>query len=430
LAQVRLLDFGFYSYYALHLSNKSVMVRLILLCALIAPSMGLRIGGETIEKKLDPLKMMDMTKQWAEAKVNKFKLKVEGKEGAFTTEKEAYFADGATSNKMCINGHIAPSVFMLGFQKAGTSSLFKDLARRFTHLEAATPLPGQEEEWQSKEVDFFSDPNRYKKGKQFYLSHFPQCTARTPSTRTLDATINNLWGGEDSASKIKQTYGDRAKDIKFLLIVRDPALRMASAYHHFEAEGIGKPWRKFDDYVKRTIGSATAWLARNRTGEEPKPNLYYMSLYGDVLAPWMKVFDPSQFTVITLRQYQQRTKETMHLLETKLDSKMDGCKDSNGQPCDDILQANFRYHDPMKKETKEILDKFFEESGKNQEFEDVVRKHHMGLEDDVEEKRFAAKKNLWSDEIVAPKNARLVDEEYKNPMGKWEGRKYNKNLNR
>merc|ERR1719473_2650614 len=107
---------------------------------------------------------------------------------------------------MCMQGHIAPSVFMLGFQKAGTSSLFKDLRRQFHNLEPATPLEGQEEEWQSKEVDFFSDPQRYKKGKKFYLAHFPKCTERGREARTMDATINNLWGGEDTAQKVKDTY--------------------------------------------------------------------------------------------------------------------------------------------------------------------------------------------------------------------------------
>merc|ERR1719473_2349150 len=225
--------------------------------------------------------------------------KLEGKQEAFPNEGVKFHADGA-SNPMCVSGHVIPSVFMLGFQKAGTSSIFKDLRRQFPNLEPATPLEGQEEEWQSKEVDFFSDPARYKKGKQFYLKHFPECTQRVKEAQTLDSTINNLWGGEDTAKKVKETYGNKAKYIKFLVITRDPALRMASAYPHFEAEGIGKPWRKFDDYVKRTIGAANGWMERNKTGEEPKPNLYRMSLYADVLEPWLKVFEPEQFIVITM----------------------------------------------------------------------------------------------------------------------------------
>jgi len=376
-----------------------------------------------------PLREMDMAKQMLEQSGMKFIQKMGGKSdsAAFPSEAVSFHAEGV-HNSMCINDHIAPSVFMLGFQKAGTSSLFKDLKRQFPFLEPATPLAGQEEEWQSKEVDFFSDPNRYKKGKQFYLSHFPKCTERVKEYRTLDATINNLWGGADAAKKVKETYGDKAKDIKFLLIVRDPTMRMSSAFHHFEAEGIGKPWRKFDDYVKRTIGEANAWMQNNRTGKEPKPNLYYMSMYGDVLEPWTQHFDASQFTVITLRQYQQRTKETLDFLEKRLDTKRQGCRDDNNQPCNDILQANFRYHEPLKPQTKKLLDDFFEKWGANKKLQDMVRTNHMGLEDSFEEKRFAEGKNMWSDEEVAPKKARLIDEEYKNSFGKWEGRKYNKNL--
>jgi hypothetical protein len=392
--------------------------------ALLAPTAALRIGGESLNK--DPLRDMDLAKQRIEAGAKQFFQKLQGKHEAFPAEGAKFHAEGA-SNHMCESGHIMPSVFLLGFQKAGTSTLFKDLRRQFPDLEPATPLEGQEEEWQSKEVDFFSDPNRYKKGKQFYLKHFPKCTERVREFRTLDSTINNLWGGKDTAMKVKTTYGDKAKDIKFLIIARDPAQRMSSAYHHFEADGIGKPWRKFDDYVKRTINEAHAWMERNMTGKEPEPNLYKMSLYADVLEPWTEVFEPSQFTVITLRQYQQRNKETLKLIENRLDTKRQGCRDDNNQPCNDILQANFRYHAPLKKETKQKLDEFFEKWGANKKFENMIRTNHMGLEDSVEEKRFAEGKGMWDDEQVAPKNARLIDEEYKNNFGKWEGRKYNTN---
>merc|ERR1719473_1516387 len=161
-------------------------------------------------------------------------------------------------------------------------------------------------------------------------------------------------------------------------------------------------------------------MARNKTGKEPQPNLYRMSLYADMLEPWLKVFEPSQFTVITLRQYQQRNKETLALIEKRLDTKKQGCRDDNNQPCNDILQANFRYHSPLKPETKKVLDEFFEKWGANKEFEDMVRTNHMGLEDEEETKRIADGKNMWADEDIAPKNARLIDEEYKNAMGKWE----------
>jgi hypothetical protein len=367
---------------------------------------------------------MDQAKQWIESQSKQFL-----QHGAFPSEGAKFHADGKL-NSMCVDGHIMPSIFLLGFQKAGTSSLFKDLRRQFPNIEPATPLQGKEEEWQSKEVDFFSDPARYKKGTKFYLSHFPQCTERVKEQKTLDSTINNLGGGEDTARKIKATYGDKAKDIKFLVITRDPALRMASAYHHFEAEGIGKPWRKFDDYVKRTIGAANGWMERNKTGAEPEPNLYRMSLYGDMLEPWLKVFEPKQFIVITLRQYTERNKETLKLLEDRLGSKRQGCRDDNNQPCNDVLQANFRYHDPINPETKKTLDEFFEKWGANKKLENMIRTNHIGLEDSVEEKRFDEGLSLWEGENVSPKNARLIDEEYKNPLGKWEGRKYNNHLNR
>merc|ERR1711988_1355971 len=120
-----------------------------------------------------------------------------------------------------------------------------------------------------------------------------------------------------------------------------------------------------------------------------------MSLYADMLEPWVKVFDTSQFTVITLRQYQQRNKETVNLIEKRLQTKRQGCRDYNNQPCNDILQANFRYHAPLKAETKQKLDAFFEKWGANKKFEDMIRTNHMGLEDATEEKRYSEGKHIF-----------------------------------
>merc|ERR1719359_1224090 len=76
-------------------------------------------------------------------------------------------------NPFCMNGHIAPSVFLMGYQKSGSTSLWNDLKDNY-HLATAKPVDG-EDSFRNKEVSYFSNDQRYAKGKNFYLKHFPKC---------------------------------------------------------------------------------------------------------------------------------------------------------------------------------------------------------------------------------------------------------------
>merc|ERR1719281_484801 len=70
-------------------------------------------------------------------------------------------------NAFCMDGRIAPAVFLAGYQKAGSSSLWTDLMKNY-NLAAAHPV-GKEEGFREKEVSFFHNDQRYKKGHNFYL---------------------------------------------------------------------------------------------------------------------------------------------------------------------------------------------------------------------------------------------------------------------
>merc|ERR1719217_1966589 len=132
-------------------------------------------------------------------------------------------------NLFCMDGRIAPSVFLAGYQKAGSSSLWTDLMRNY-NLAAAHPI-GKEDSFREKEVSFFHNEERYKKGHHFYLKHFPECKEYGFNQKVIDGSPNAVYQTDTNAPianvtipavlRMKNLYGDDlGKQLKFVIIVR------------------------------------------------------------------------------------------------------------------------------------------------------------------------------------------------------------------
>lgn len=266
----------------------------------------------------------------------------------------------AKENAMCMDGHVAPSVFLMGYQKSGSTSLWNDLKDNY-HLAVAKPLEG-EDGFREKEVSYFSNDQRYAKGKNFYLKHFPTCQQHKQGL-VMDASPNTVFGGEKTALRVKEFYGEKAKDLKFIIIARDPTARMESAYWHFNA-GVDN---NFDQYVQKTIKQAKLWESGNASA--PEPNFYYPNMYVRHLKPWMELFNADQFAFITLKQYDQQHQGAMKHLSRRL--KIYG-KSSGG-----VYENHKREHPAMKTSTRKALDDFYAKS--MSELEELIQEKQIGM---------------------------------------------------
>merc|ERR1719158_891475 len=112
---------------------------------------------------------------------------------------------------------------------------------------------------------------------------------------------------------MKKLYGDKSKDLKFVIILRAPENRMESSYYHFH-EGKDK---NFDGYVAKTLEEAKNWTY-NGGATSPSPNLYWPSMYARHLKQWLKEFDPSQFALVTLQQYKEHPQKTLDFISMRL----------------------------------------------------------------------------------------------------------------
>jgi tetratricopeptide (TPR) repeat protein len=164
---------------------------------------------------------------------------------------------------------------IVGASKCGTSSLFSWLGQ---HPKAMLP--------HTKEINFFSG-DRYANGIGWYLSHFsPLCDGGGYFT---GESSPGYFGRTDiSAERIRQGL----RSVKIIMLLRNPADRTLSAYHHVSKVGRLKlPSRK---------EAVQLWCGRYvRDGQN---NAVSVSVYAPRVRQWFNVFGRENCLVINADQ--------------------------------------------------------------------------------------------------------------------------------
>lgn len=128
-----------------------------------------------------------------------------------------------------------PSLFLIGAQKAGTTTLAYLLAQ---HPEIQLSQP--------KEPNFFAD--RYEKGWAWYRSCFAPASATAPQASVLlDASTSYTMAALEGGRAASQSAGPLdivprrirgcVPDARFIYLLRDPVERTISAYRHDRRAG-------------------------------------------------------------------------------------------------------------------------------------------------------------------------------------------------
>lgn len=116
---------------------------------------------------------------------------------------------------------IPRQIFIVGAQKAGTSSLHAYFSR---HPSIITGL--------NKELAFFSREKMYQRGLEFYRLMYP---AWFRGSHALDSTPEYLY-----YSKAAKRLYDYRPDSKIIVLLREPISRAFSAFNHY-SQAISKP---------------------------------------------------------------------------------------------------------------------------------------------------------------------------------------------
>jgi len=241
----------------------------------------------------------------------------------------------AVDSSFCVEGHKLPQLYLLGAQKAATSSLAVDLLR------AGVRSMGKHGE---KEAHFF---DRWVNSTVKDLSQLPtlrrnffqELAACNESDSVIaDFTPSNLrsiplpegstptgshWGmwwimqtGKtlseatglemDLPTMLHRLYGHAlSRRLVFVVMLREPLSRMQSAWYH--AAQPYSHWLQCRDCAAKTFQNAlrtTLVRAQGGMGGRPKiDDWLWASMYGRQLKHWLTLFDPWQFYVLPYKDY-------------------------------------------------------------------------------------------------------------------------------
>ncbi|KAH8081625.1 hypothetical protein JL720_8746 [Aureococcus anophagefferens] len=188
----------------------------------------------------------------------------------------------AARRGLCLDGRLAPEHFVIGAQKAGTTTFASALA-----AQPSIVLPEGASAGARKEPHVFDGPVL----REEWLRRYPACERKAGAADVAAAvaaarargglaTVELRSGAAarrvgldatpvlyvDAAPKIVAQYGALAPRLSFTVLLRDPVGRTASAFHNWVRAG----WRREKSKADRveTLEQYVAYLAK-RGGRDP-----------------------------------------------------------------------------------------------------------------------------------------------------------------
>lgn len=201
-------------------------------------------------------------------------------------------AEKKIPNKDSIDYHIndgtnlkrrLPKAIIIGSNKSGTRALLVFL-KIHPDIRACPD-----------EVHFFDQDENYALGLEWYRQKMPKSTADQVTIEKTPAYF--------MSSNVPKRVFNMSKDVKLLVIVRNPTRRAISEYTQLAFKS-NSSLPKFEDYVMK-----------NRTVLNTKIGVVNSGIYIKFLRHWMKLFPLSQFHFVSGEQLVQNPAAEMRLVE-------------------------------------------------------------------------------------------------------------------
>ncbi len=266
----------------------------------------------------------------------------------------------------------SPSVFVIGAQKGGTSSIYSYLIQ---HPEILGGI--------DKELHFFDRDDRYAKGKKWYETQFSKPPLRSNPKHFIDATPDYMYRA-DSIKRMAKHY----PKAKLIMILREPVSRAYSSwnmYRDFKVTRKNLPqlvqtgyvtdrdnnmmdvlygpdeFPSFDECVKLEL----QYIEEKSHFEEP--SFIRRGFYIDQIKEVLKYYKRDQLLILGRRELRDDTVGTLNRILTFL--KMQPSDWSN---LDQTIKNARRYKKTIDPATKESLSQVY--AKKNRELFDFLGK--------------------------------------------------------
>jgi hypothetical protein len=202
---------------------------------------------------------------------------------------------------------ILPDFLIVGAQKCGTSSLYRNLVRHPSIVPAFV-----------KEVHFFDNSRNYfQKGVGWYKAHFPSLLYKYYITHICK---NDFITGEASPFYLFHPHALRRisellPEVKIIIILRNPVDRAYSHYHH-EVEK-GRETLSFEDAIRmeeeRLRGEFDKLMADEKYTSLNYSCYAYLlrGIYVDQLKRVYSYFEKSQFLILKSEDFLKDSQSTI-----------------------------------------------------------------------------------------------------------------------
>jgi len=292
------------------------------------------------------------------------------------------------SGPFCVGGRHVPKLYVLGAQKAATSSLYYDLEFvGFRHV-GYPQKSGKEFHFLDRWGETYPTMFDRDAEREEWMKQFPPCDESTGIF--MDVTPSNLrsvalpvgtrptgthWGDwryahrsiKDSASGLEMSlpstlryiYGDDAsRQLVFVILLREPLSRMQSNWYHAQATG----WVQCLDCKNSTFASALSHTLDKVSGLNPLPiydDWLWASLYARQIVIWLDAFSADQLVVLPFKSFTEGNKiRVCNVISHKLDALVD-C--SKLKSANNTAQINSHEHRSLEEDiSPELRDRFFD----------------------------------------------------------------------
>ncbi|MGL5080084.1 MAG: tetratricopeptide repeat protein [Microcoleaceae cyanobacterium] len=177
--------------------------------------------------------------------------------------------------------NLTPRFIIIGVQKGGTTSLYRYLSE---HPQVAPAI--------KKEIYFWN--HHYKRGMEWYLSHFPKLKTDQRLFMSGEASPNYF---EDAtvAARISETF----PEMKLILLLRNPVDRAVSQYYHWVRLGweqtaleaaMDAEIEMLGLYPKSAVDDDNYWNLSSK--------YLWRGIYVVFLKQWRAVFPKEQFLIL------------------------------------------------------------------------------------------------------------------------------------
>lgn len=171
-----------------------------------------------------------------------------------------------------------PNLIIIGAQKCGTSSL-----HRYLDLHPEVCMSDE------KELNFFVEQQNWRKGLEWYESHFS-------GTAKIHGESSPSYTMYPNFSSVPQRMHTVVPEARLIYIVRDPIERIVSHYLH--------QW--YDKRQDGTIFEVLAEPANDKTQHYIKTSSYYLQI-----AQYLEFYRLSQICVISLEALKTSPQDTL-----------------------------------------------------------------------------------------------------------------------